>query len=158
MGRIYTAVMDAQAVAAVCELFYIAAPTDAVVVIHEVKITQDASETSEQLPLNIFRTATDQSAKGSANTPNPHQIGDPAFGGVVRTNILTAETFATETTMLRRESQNVLSGCHILWTPETRIVLSPTAGVAARLVIKLDAAPSTSINISGFVTFEEIGG
>src|SRR3990170_9110579 len=86
MGRIYTAVMDAQAVAAVCELFYIAAPTDAVVVIHEVKITQDASETSEQLPLNIFRTATDQSAKGSANTPNPHQIGDPAFGGVVRTN------------------------------------------------------------------------
>jgi len=158
MGRIYTAVIDATAVAAVCEIFFIAAPTDSVVVIHEVKITQDASETSEQMPLNIFRTATNQSAKGTANTPAPHEVGYPAFGGVVRTNILAAETLATETTMLRRESQNQLNGWHILWTPETRIVLSPTAGVAAYLCIKLDVAPSASINISGFVTFEEIGG
>jgi len=158
MGRIYTAVIDATAVAAVCEIFFIAAPTDSVVVIHEIVITQDTSETSEQLPLNIFRTATDQAAKGTANTPNPHQSGDPAFGGVVRTNILTAETFATETTLLQRQSQNQLNGWHILPTPETRIVLSPTAGVAARLVIKLDAAPSASIPISGYVVFEEIGG
>ena len=158
MGRIYTAVMDATAVAAVCELFFIAAPTDSVVVIHEIVITQDTSETSEQLPLNIFRTATNQSAKGAANTPAPHHVGDPAFGGVVRTNILTAETFATETTLLQRQSQNQLNGWHILPTPETRIVLSPTAGVAAYLVIKLDVAPSASISISGYVTFEEIGG
>ena len=158
MGRIYTAVIDATAVAAVCEIFYLAAPTDSVVVLHEVCITQDTSETSEQLPLNIFRTATDQAAKGTACTPNPMQIGDPAFGGVVRTNILTAETFATETTMLYRCSQNELLGWHFLWTPETRPVLSPTAGTAARLVIKLDAAPSASLPISGYITFEEIGG
>lgn len=158
MGRIYTAIMDAQAVAAVDELFNIIAPTDAVVVIHEIVITQDASETSEQLPLNIFRTATDQAAKGTANTPHPHQIGDPAFGGVVRTHVLTAEGFAVETTPLFRQSQNQLNGWHILWTPETRPVLSPTAGVASTLVIKLDVAPSASINISGYVTFEEIGG
>lgn len=158
MGRIYTATLDALSVAAACELFFIASPTDAITVIHELKITQDTSETSEQLPLNLFRTATNQSAKGTANTPAPHQVGSPAYGGVVRTNILTAETFATETTMLRRESQNQLNGWHILWTPETRIVLSPTAGVAAYFVVKLDVAPSASIPISGFVTFEEIGG
>ena len=158
MGRIYTAVMDGIAVAAVCELFYIACPTDAVTVIHEVVITQDASETSEMLPLNIFRTATDQAAKGTAGVVNPHQVGDPAYGGVVRTNILTAETFATETTLLFRQSQNELNGWHILWTPETRPVLGPTAGTASRLCIKLDVAPSASINISGYVTFEEIGG
>jgi hypothetical protein len=158
MGRIYTAVLDALSVSAVCELFFIAAPTDAVVVIHEVVVTQDTSETSEQLPLNIFRTATNQSAKGTANTPAPHQVGHPAFGGVVRTNILAAETLATETTMLFRQSQNQLNGWHILWTPETRPVLSPTAGVAAYLVIKLDVAPSAAIPISGYVTFEEIGG
>jgi hypothetical protein len=158
MGRIYSAVIDGIAVAAVCEIFFIAAPTDSVVVIHEIVITQDTSETSEQLPLNIFRTATNQSAKGTANTPTPHEIGTPAFGGIVRTNILTAETFATETTMIQRQSQNQLNGWHILPTPETRIVLSPTAGVAAYLVIKLDAAPSASIPISGYVVFEEIGG
>ena len=158
MGRIYTAVIDATAVAAVCELFFIAAPTDAVVIIHEIVITQDTSETSEQLPLNIFRTATNQSAKGTANTPNPHSIGAAAFGGVVRTNILTAETLATETTLLLRQSQNQLNGWHYLPTPECRIILSPTAGVAAYLVVKLDVAPSASIPISGYITFEELGG
>lgn len=154
MGRLYSAVMDAQAVAAVCELFYLAAPADAIVKIHEIVITQDGSETSEQLPLNVFRTATDQAAKGSANTPAPLSVGDPAFGGTVRTNILTAETFATESTMLMRQSQNILNGWHILPTPETQIVLSPSGS----LCIKLDAAPGASINVSGYVIFEEIGG
>lgn len=154
MSRMYTAVLDALSVAAVDELFFIAAPADAVVRIHEIVITQDTSETSEQLPLNIFRTATDQSAKGTANTPAPLSAGDAAFGGTVRTNILTAETFATETTMLMRQAQNALNGWHILPTPECRIDISPSA----RLVIKLDAAPASALPISGYVIFEEIGG
>jgi hypothetical protein len=155
MGRMYvTAPLDALSVAAVCELFFIAAPADASVILHEVVVTQDTSETSEQLPINIFRTATDQSAKGTANTPPPLQAGDAAFGGTVRTNILTAETFATETTMLFRQSQNVLGGWRWLWTPETRPVLSPSG----RLCVKLDAAPAAALPISGYVIFEEVGG
>lgn len=150
----YTAVIDALSVAAVDELFFIAAPSDAVVVIHEIKVTQDTSETSEQLPILIFRTATDQSAKGTANTPAPLNVGDAAFGGTVRTNILTAETFATETTLLVRDSQNVINGWQFLPTPECRIVLSPSG----RLCVKLDAAPTASIPISAYMTFEEIGG
>ncbi len=138
MGRMYTASLDALSVAAVCELFFLAAPSDAVVEIHEIVITQDTSETSEQLPLNVFRTATNQSAKGASNAPAPLEVGDPAFGGTVRTNILTAETFAAETTMLMRQAQNVLNGWHILPTPETRIRLSP----GGYLCIKLDAAPA----------------
>lgn len=154
MGRRYTAALDALSVSAVCELFNILAPADAVVAIHEVSITQDAGETSEQLPVRIFRTATDQSAKGSANTPAPLEVGDAAFGGTVRTNVLTAETFATETTMLFCQSQNVLNGWHWLWTPETRPILSPSG----KLCIKLDAAPAGALAFSGFVVFEEIGG
>jgi hypothetical protein len=72
----------------------------------------------------------------------------------VRTNILTAETFGTETTMLMRQSTNILNGWHILPTPECRIDISPGAGIC----IKLDAAPSAALPISGYVTFEEIGG
>ena len=158
MGRMYTCPLDAVSVAAVCELWYIAAPTDAIVVLHEVVVTQDTSETSEQLPLNIFRTATDQSAKGSALTPAPLKVGDAAFGGVVRYNILTAETFATETTMLKRQSQNIINGWHYLPTPEARIALSPTAGTAGRLCIKLDGAPSAALTVSGYAIIEEIGG
>ena len=158
MGRKYACPLDALSVSAVCELWFIAAPTDAVVLIHEIVVPQDTSETSEQLPLNIFRTATDQSAKGAALTPAPLEVGDAAFGGTVRTNILTAETFATETTMLKRQSQNIINGWHYLPTPEDRIVLSPTAGTAGRLVIKLDAAPAAALVISGWVIIEEIGG
>ncbi len=154
MGRIYTVIIDALAVAAIEEIFFIAAPADSVVVIHEVSITQDTSETSEQLPLNIFRTATDQSAKGTAATPHPMHVGDAAFGGVVRTGIVAADTLATETLPMFRQSQNQLNGWHILWTPETRPVISPSAF----LCIKIDVAPSASIPVSGYVTFEEIGG
>lgn len=154
MGRMYSAIIDGLSVSAICELFAIIAPSDAVVKIHEIVITQDTSETSEQLPLNIFRTATDQSAKGSAVTPASFQPGDAAFGGTVRSNILTAEGFATETTMLMRQSQNVLNGWHIFPTPETQIVISP----GTSLVIKLDAAPGSALPISGYVIFEEIGG
>ena len=154
MSRIYSAVMDSIAVAAVCELFFIAAPTDAVVRIHEIKVTQDDSETSEQLPLKVFRTATDQSAKGTAITPYPLSEGDGAFGGTVRSNILTAATFATEGAMIIADSENILNGWHILPTPETRIDISP----GDYLVIKLDAAPGSSLNISAHVFLEEIGG
>ena len=154
MGRMYVAPLDAVSVGAVCELFYIAAPADAVVRIHEIKITQDTSEISEQIPLRIFRTVTDQAAKGASITPPPLSVGDPAFGGTVRSNILTAETFATETTMLLSESQNMLNGFHVLPTPECRIDLSPSG----KLVVKLDAAPSASFPISGYMIFEEIGG
>lgn len=154
MGRMYTAPIEAVSVAAICELFFITAPDDAIVKIHEIVLTQDTSEVSEQLPLNIFRTVTDQSAKGSSITPAPLNVGDSAFGGVVRSNILSAATFATETTMLLRESQNALNGWHILPTPECRIVISP----GDYIVVKLDVAPAAALPISGYMIFEEIGG
>ena len=153
MGRMYTAVLDGVSVSAVADLFWIAAPSDACVVIHEINITQDTSETSEQLPLNVFRTATDNAAQGTANTPNPLDVGSPAFGGTVRT-IITGGSLSAETTMLVRESQNILNGWSILPTPECRIVLSPSG----RLAVKLDAAPAAALPISGRIVFEEIGG
>ena len=161
MGGMYTATINALSVSAICELFALMAPADAIVVVHEIVLTQDTSETSEQLPLYIFRTATDQSSKGSAITPAPLTPGDPAFGGTVRSNILTGATFATVTTLLMRQSQNILNGWHILPTPECRIILSPgvtSTTPGANLIIKLDTAPSAALAISGYVVFEEIGG
>jgi len=161
MGRMYTATINAVSVSTIAELFAIMAPADSVVVVHEICITQDSSETSEQLPLHIFRTATDQSAKGSAITPAPLNAGDAAFGGTVRSNILTGATFATVTTLLMRQAQNILNGWHILPRPESRIVLSPGVSATttgANLVIKLDTAPTAALTISGYVVLEEIGG
>ncbi len=154
MGRIYSAPIDALSVSAVCELWYVKSPADATTRIHEVVITQDDIEVSEQLPIRIFRTATDQAAKGAAITPSPLSAGDAAYGGTVRSNILAAETLATETTMLLCMAQNLLNGWQYLPTPETRIDISPGTG----LCVKLDAAPAGATKFSGYVIIEEIGG
>jgi len=157
-GRVYIASIDAVAVTAVCDLFWITAPTDAVVFIEEVVITQDLIEISEQMPLMLFRTTTDNSAAGSANTPNPVEVGDPAFGGTVRHNI-TGGSLSAETTPSRRESQNILNGWHWLGSYEDPLlILSPTAGTASRAAVKLDVAPGASTSFSGYIRFREIGG
>lgn len=158
VGRTYYAHIDAVAVSAVADLFWFSCPTDAVVYLEEVCITQDASETSEQLPLRIFRTTTDNAANGSANTPNPIQVGDPAYGGTVRTNI-TGGSLSAETTPLMSESQNILNGWHLKGSYEDPlVVLTPAAATAGRCAIKLDAAPGASINVSGYIKLREIGG
>jgi hypothetical protein len=157
-GRVYYDVLDAVSVAAITDLWYVAAPTDAVVYVEEVILTQDTSEASEQLPLMLFRTGTDNAAAGTGKTPNPEEVGDPAFGGVVRT-LITAGNLATVTTRIRREAQNIANGW--FWKgsyEEPLVILSPTAGAAGRAVVKLDAAPGTALIVSGTLKLREIGG
>lgn len=158
VGRVYYASIDAVSVSAVCDLFWIGCPTDAVTYIEEVCITQDTIEVSEQMPLMLFRTTTDNSAAGSANTPNPLEVGSPAYGGTVRHNI-TGGSLSAETTPSRRESQNILNGWHWLGSyEEPLLVLSPTAGTAGRAAVKLDVAPAGATSFSGYVRIREIGG
>jgi hypothetical protein len=153
MGRVYAIVLDALSVNAVTDLVYVKPHATKGFWVHEVLVTQDTSETSEQLPLNIFRTSTDNAAQGSAGAANPLDPGDAAFGGTVRTGI-TGANLAAETSMLRRESQNVLGGWHYLPSPEVRPFFS---GGGNGLVVKLDAAPSAALPISVTVVIEEVG-
>lgn len=157
-GRLYhSAPIAGVAATTAIQFFYLAAPTDAVVYLEEVNITQDTSETSEQLVLRLFRTTTDGSASGTANTPAPQNVGDPAFGGSCRTMLAAATLTATTTYM--REGQNVLNGwCWKGSYEDPLIVLSPTAGTAGRIGIELVNAPGASTTFSGFIRFREIGG
>ena len=155
MGRIYYAQIDGQSISAITDLFWVGSPTDAVTVLHEIAITQDDSETSLQVPLRVFRTATDNSANGTGVTPAPSHSGDAAYGGTVR-RIITGASLASETTPLFPLSQNSLNGWFWLPTPEARIYLSPTAGTAGRITIKIDAA--VTLTISGYIVIEELGG
>lgn len=156
-GRRYISEIAGVAATTAIEFFHIQCPTDAVVYIEEVNITQDTSETSEQLALQMFRTTTDASAGGSANTPSPLEVGDPAFGGTVRTMVAAATS--TKTTALRREAQNVLNGW--LWKgsyEEPLVVMTPAAATAGRITIGLVNAPGASTTFSGYLIFREIGG
>jgi len=152
-GRMYNQVVDALSVAAVCEIMFFKVPTTMVGVIHEIKVTQDTLETSEQQPLNIFQTATDQSAKGAAGTISKIQDGDAAHGGTARQNILTGETFATETKMIWRESQNQLNGWSYVPVESARPILPP----GGMIVVKIDVAPGATTFYSAVMTFELIG-
>lgn len=161
MGRLYTAAFKDIAVTAAQDLFEIAAPSDAVVVIHEwflVQKTETGDAAEEMLLLTTNRgvgTVTSGSG-GAAVTPQPISDGDPAFGGVVERNNTTIMVVGTGTleTDLEVHAWNVRVPYARIYTPETRPVISPSN----RWTLELETAPADSITMSGFITFEEIGG
>lgn len=161
MGRMYTAAFKDTAVTAVQDLLEIAAPADAVVVIHSwflVQKTEVGDTAEEMLLLTCNRgVGTVTSGSGGATvTPHPIADGDPAFGGVVERNNTTAMVVGTGTleTDLEVHAWNVRVPYQRIYTPEERPVISPSN----RWTLELETAPADSITMSGFVTFEEIGG
>jgi hypothetical protein len=152
MGAMYSAVFDGVSTSTAAELFYLKPSANRSVVIHEIRITQEVSETSEQLPLKLYRTATDSSAQGSANTPAPLNPSSQAAGCTVRTHA--AAGSSAETTLLRIEAENVLGGWHYLPTPECRPIV---AAGGNGFVVKLKTAPGAALTLSGVLVFEEVG-
>lgn len=153
MGRMYAAVFEEVAATAAQDLFEINAPSDAVVVLHSLHLSQssDAGDAqSEQLAILIHRASTSGSG-GSTVTATPLNVGDAAFGGTVEANNTTQ---GTEGTFVHSEAFNVMAGISIVWTPETRPVLSPSG----RIVIEMQTTPADSLTLNGTVYFEEIGG
>ncbi len=153
MGRMYSAVFEEVAVSAAQDLFEINAPSDAVVVIHAVIISQssDAGDSeSEQLNVLIHLGSTSGSG-GSTITARPLNLGDAAFGGTIEANNTSQ---STEGTHLHSECFNIMAGMQIWWTPETRLMISPSD----RLIIELQTAPADAVTMSGTVYFEAIGG
>lgn len=153
MGRMYSATFEEVAVSAAQDLFEINAPADAVVVVHALYLSQssDAGDAeSEQLPVLIHRGSTSGSG-GSTLTARPMEAGDAAFGGTVEANNTSQ---STEGNQIHAECFNVMAGLAIVWTPETRPVISPSG----RLIIELQAAPADSLDMSGTIYFEEVGG
>ena len=153
MGRMYSAVFEQVAVTVAQDLFEIVAPSDAIVRIHEIHIGQssDAGDSeSEQLNVLIHRGTTSGSG-GTTPTPSPLEVGDAAFGGTVEANNTTQ---GTEGVFLSSHDFNVMAGLDIVYTPETRPVISPSG----RLIVESQIAPSDSLTMDGYIVFEEIGG
>lgn len=155
MQRMYSAVFEAISVSAVQDFFELTAPSTAVVCVHEVHITQDAGETSEQLPIHLIRVpATVTSGSGGASvTPRKMMTGSPAAASTVERNNTTVATTSGTLEVLRRQGDNVLNGWHWVFTPETRLWLAPS-GV---LVVRLATAPGAALTMSGEIVFEEVG-
>ena len=148
MGRIYSAIFASITATQDQDLFAIQAPSDAVVKIHSVNISQDESETSLQVPFQIHRTSAFGSG-GSTPTPSPFNVGDPAFGGTVHAN---DTTVATPGAILYRMGENVLAGFQWVPTPECQIVIPPSGIVCVSFMVEI-----ASHELSGTIVFEEIG-
>lgn len=152
--RPYSAVFEGVSVSALQDLFELTAPATASVVLLEVHITQDDSESSEQLAVQIKRVpATVTSGSGGASvTPRPLRSGDVAASATVERNNTTQATSSGTIVTLRRSGENVLSGWHWVFTPETGIWLPPSGVV----VVSLPAAPAAALTMSGEIVFGEL--
>ena len=148
---------DAATIAAADDLMWIGAPTDAVVFIEEIEITNFDVETSDQLRLQLFRTTTDQSAVGAGITPDPVETHFPAAGSVVRDTRAAAD--AAITNSIFSIGQNILNGWHIIGSYEAPIlILSPVAATAGRATVRLATAPAGATEFCGRMKIREIGG
>jgi len=148
MGRLYSIIMDAATIAAAKDLISVTVAADTALILHELNVTQESSETSDTGVVQIHR-ASGTLGVGSAATPRPLDAGDAAMGGTVLTNLTTDET---EGNILLRRAWNVLSGFHWLPTPESRIVV-PGQGI---IVVRSDIAISSATATAELVV-EELG-
>ncbi len=157
MGRIYRAPMPAVAVTVQQDFFEITSPADAITTIHEVHLSQstEVGDAMEEQLLVLFKTGATSTGTGGtqAITVTPNELGDAAYGGVVDINNTTKATGGTIVTH-EIHSWNVRVPFDRILTPETRIVISPSA----RFTVELGTTPGDSVTVNGFVVFEEIGG
>jgi hypothetical protein len=151
IGRLYSINVAAQAQTAAKTLMEIQSPADSVTLIERIRVGQSNHDASENLSVKVQDVSS--TGTGTSTTPRPMQTGDAAFGGTCKTNMTVEPTYGTATHI--HEAFNVLSG--YLWTPandDEIIVVSPSALVG----IKLDTAPSTSMDFSYGASIREIGG
>lgn len=152
IGRLYTVAIGSQAQTAAKTLIEIAGAADSVTLVERISLKQTSFDTSENLGIKVQRITT--TGTGTATVPEPMQVGDAAFGGVVETNSTVEPTYTAGTEVLE-DGFNVLSG--FLWTPASDdevIAISPSALIG----FSLDVAPSASMNFSYGCTIREIGG
>jgi len=155
-GQIYTAVFENVTVTALQDLFEVIAPADAVLEILRWKISQEESETSQQLGFKTAMAAGAYTTGSGGTTPTPGKTmtGDPASGSTVRANSTTPAVVGSGTLVtIERYGENVLNGVEWIYIPEDRPIVSPTDA----FIIGLMVAP-TSLEMSGTVVWREIGG
>ena len=155
MPRVFTASFSGVSVSAAQDLFELTAPATAIVKLREVHITDDTSETSEQLPFTIKRIPATPTGGSGGSTPSLRKLepGDAAAGSTVEANNTSRASSSGTIETIYRQSENMLNGFHWVATPESMIV-APPSGV---LVVGLETAPSAARTMSGTLIFEEVG-
>lgn len=156
MGRIYSAAFSGEAETTQVDLFQIVAPSDGIVLIHEIGISQllDFGDASEEMLLLHWKSGqTTTGSGGGTVTAVPANFGDSAYGG--GTIQYSNTTKASAGTIVTHYSWywNIRIPFQMIFTPETRPVLAPSR----RATLELATTPADSITFGGYLVFEEIG-
>lgn len=156
MGRMYTGVFGSSDLSAPIELFTLAPPTNAIVVIHEIHITQALLEISEQMCMALYRALPTVTPPTGGTVVPIAKVGgmlDASASSVVKREHTSFMSSSTQKDLLRQSNENILNGWHWVFTPEARIVVPPTTLFAC----DLESSPSTPMSFNVEVVFEEIG-
>lgn len=154
--RIYTVQFNGVAVTAQQDLFELVAPATAIVVIHDIHLSQltDVKDAEEEMLLLLWKSGqTTTGSGGTTPTPVPAELGDAAFGGTTKVNNTTKATAGTIVTHYAWH-WNIRMPFDRIFTPETRPILSPSR----RATLELATIPVDSITMGGTITFSSIGG
>lgn len=140
---------------AVCDLTEHLVPTDAVMKLLGIEVTQE-DLTSVAFWLITLRRVTGAPTSGSGGntpTPRPTMTGYAAAGSTVETFNTTQLSGGTNV-VLGSWRMNILNGLFIRDIPEEMLYWSP----GERMLLELETAPLAATDISLTYKFKEIGG
>lgn len=153
MGRMYVASFQDIAVTAVQDLLTLTNAATTAIRMVRAEINQSGTldygdAQAEGIRVNWTRYATAGSG-GSAVTPAKLATGDPASGVTAARNNTTQGGTAT---IILGTTWNVQAGWLWVPTPSEQIWVAPSAIIA----LALPTIPNDSLNMSGYITFEEV--
>lgn len=149
----YSSVFSAVAVTAQQDFFTVVAPAAGSVIIHRVVLSQstDVGDAAEEGLNIILKRGTGTVTAGTANTPVALESQGPAYGGTVTTANTTK--LGSSPVSAHVEVWNIRAAFDYLPTPETRLIVPPSA----KFAVELATTPADSITVSGTCLFEWIG-
>lgn len=154
MGRMYSAQYNNVNVTAQQDLFEIATPATAAVIIHGVVLAQttEVGDAQEEGLSILFKRGQTSTGSGGTTVTAAQLFESAASASTVKANNTTKASGGTIVT-LHADAWNVRS--QFLWipTPEMRIVIPPSS----RFTVELATIPADSITMNGTLYFEALG-
>jgi hypothetical protein len=153
MKGVYTSGGKIAANAAARTLAYLTAPSNKVLEILSVTLTDESNATNYQMQVSIANITTLGSpANFTTPTPAPHEKGDQAAGATLGLGANNSAEPTTYGSTITQEGATALIGYRHEPQPEERIYVAPGASIG----IKLNTTPpATDFDVR--VTWREIG-
>lgn len=154
MRGVYTATHKLSGLATAKTLMYLTAPSNKVVEILSVSVTNESNETNEQLQICLQRVTTLGTPTATTITPAKHEAGDQAAGSTVKANVTASEPTYTDNSgdEIFREGCSSLAGWFYDPVPEERPIVAGGASVGLRNINS-----NTAFDAMIRMTFRELG-